>query len=764
MSVFDFPRIHFSGIMRVNVGTGNNDDYSSSAPGSANNYFYDQPTDPTNPHLRTFDSIKVKLSDTMPEMEPDKYLDWMKTDNKGFHHFVDKNKEEANVTPGYWNYYGSMSVWADNVKVTKIALNQKTAVDESNKADFPSIENWIGGNISYDRWPQLPKQAGQGYKERAEQLTTAIMTDIKSEGSSPGSQIFCDNVLFQDVNGQPVFYRDAGATNTYDNMASQPTKSSANWLASQGYECFFAGMSSVNGSLITNPGAGATFQCVIPFSVDFKGEQFLDILEQYKNPDKGSIQGIIVKYVMYLGVHPLNTSEAWAEKYKSTDFFDRLNERQCPVVGVVAPWYGEEANTEPDFASTQLGREIHAVPNLETKTIGGPPALPMTLSPIIARVTHNSTHSQYYLSLDVSKALTSYFTEVAGDLSIWVGKSADDTNPIYIGAVPYGNEANNKFLDPSDRWKIKANPATQLFATPQNDIIDLPITKEQYAMLVDDEGHFTNGVLTLTSNLNQFINTSSFQGKGQTQYLLMQEPNYFIMNNMRTLYAEQAAGKTVSKFRYEGADTDKTSAFMIVQRGKILQELPQDETFYMLSCFTVPLPMAYNNALEITPITSMEQLCVQLDVTNPGSYRFAVVSKTFLTKHQLKTFVDLDLYPISVAQVRVLPNEDYSQYYINPGSSEPIGNASLNFGVLYEHVLKPYHVLYPAMDQVRNLHDPEEWYGADSARRLMQRIDVNNFARSIFMPRTRDLSESRRQLLEAWCRKTLTASNKNNIA
>jgi len=765
MSSFDFPRIHFNGIMRVNVGTANNDDYSSTPSPNSKNYLYEQKP---NAHLRTFDSINVKLPPTLPKMCPNKLLDWMKKDQKEFVH-ENKPSEKAGITPGYWNYYGSMSVWADGVTVSRVALNQETTIESPNQTDHPVIQRWLGGKLSYDRWPQLPKQPEEGYKSRAEQLTTAIMTDIKSEGSSPGSQIFCDNILFQDASGEPIFYRNPGNSNTYANTGSKPTKSSANWLACQGYESFFAGTNDGNpNQLILNPAAAAVFQCVMPFSPDFVGDSFRATLEEHADPEKGMIQGIVVRYVMYPGVHPINGSEEWEALYKNPNFFDKLNERQCPIVGIIAPWYGEDNDAEtPDLASIQIGREIHPVPGLQMATQKwekGPPALPLTLSPIIAKITENRQTGQYYLSVDIGKSLTSYFPQVAGNLNLSVLTSPSDP-PLFLSEIPYGNEDNNRFyISP---WKINANPDTQLFDTPRIDFIDIPLTEEQHWILTNMDSPFPGGILILTTTSTNFsykTPTSStplptYQINGETQYGLMHESRYSIVNNARTLYTEQSAGTIQSSFRYDSGSPSTVSTFQIVQKGRVLTELPTDERFYMVTCKTVPLPNAYKHPLTFTPIERMDDLTVKLDVSAPGSYRFAVVSERFRNYYKLKVFKDLDTLPIVVAQVRILPNEDYSEFYTNPGSSEPVGNAKLNFGVLYEKVLKPYHVLFPAMDQVRNLHDPKEWGGADSAKRLMERIDINNFNRAIFMPRTRDLSESRRQLLEAWCRKTLQSSD-----
>ena len=51
--------------------------------------------------------------------------------------------------------------------------------------------------------------------------------------------------------------------------------------------------------------------------------------------------------------------------------------------------------------------------------------------------------------------------------------------------------------------------------------------------------------------------------------------------------------------------------------------------------------------------------------------------------------------------LRILPNdEDFSRYYADPSSGEPVGNELLTFDVVYSKVLRTYYLLYPVMSQV----------------------------------------------------------------
>jgi hypothetical protein len=80
-----------------------------------------------------------------------------------------------------------------------------------------------------------------------------------------------------------------------------------------------------------------------------------------------------------------------------------------------------------------------------------------------------------------------------------------------------------------------------------------------------------------------------------------------------------------------------------------------------------------------------------------------------------------------------------------------VGNAQLTFDVVYQKVLRTYYLLYPIMNLVIPLNS--EARVATAARAILRMTDPKVWMSSQFMPRTRDMSASRRTLLQAWCRK-----------
>jgi hypothetical protein len=84
-----------------------------------------------------------------------------------------------------------------------------------------------------------------------------------------------------------------------------------------------------------------------------------------------------------------------------------------------------------------------------------------------------------------------------------------------------------------------------------------------------------------------------------------------------------------------------------------------------------------------------------------------------------------------------------------------VGNDQLTFEVVYQKVLQTYYLLYPIMNQIFPLNSEADVTA--QAEAILQVTDPGLWMSIHFMPRTRDLSASRRTLLQAWCRKVLLA-------
>ena len=90
--------------------------------------------------------------------------------------------------------------------------------------------------------------------------------------------------------------------------------------------------------------------------------------------------------------------------------------------------------------------------------------------------------------------------------------------------------------------------------------------------------------------------------------------------------------------------------------------------------------------------------------------------------------------------VRVLPADDYDQ----------VPDEQLTYELVYREVLRYYHLIYPAMS--RRIDGGDEEMVRASAGSIVERTSKERWHRYDYMPRTRELSDGKRKLLQRWCR------------
>jgi hypothetical protein len=99
--------------------------------------------------------------------------------------------------------------------------------------------------------------------------------------------------------------------------------------------------------------------------------------------------------------------------------------------------------------------------------------------------------------------------------------------------------------------------------------------------------------------------------------------------------------------------------------------------------------------------------------------------------------------------VRVLPYDDYSD----------LADQHVTFEFIYAEVLRSYKLIYPAMSEHLDLADPTLWTTPSAAHYLSRVIQPELWHTPMAMPRSRDLSATRRRLLERFCRLVIDGSS-----
>ena len=106
--------------------------------------------------------------------------------------------------------------------------------------------------------------------------------------------------------------------------------------------------------------------------------------------------------------------------------------------------------------------------------------------------------------------------------------------------------------------------------------------------------------------------------------------------------------------------------------------------------------------------------------------------------------------------------EDYTFLRVLPhdGEAAAVPDSQLDYPTIYRKVLRYYALILPAMSKRLNMSEGSEsvWVSPTAARYLLRTTDVNMWERWAYMPRTRDLSATRRALLHRFCHKVLAES------
>ncbi|HST62428.1 MAG TPA: hypothetical protein VLK84_27235, partial [Longimicrobium sp.] len=276
MSIFSFPRIHFKGLMAVNPGTGNNDDYSGNAVMGANYPGYE--TDP----MRQADSPNVQP--LTYGMTDEQWVTWAQTRQTfatvppaspaavaGPKPSPDENKAEGNTAvpagasavyyvPGEWNYYGDMGLTFFDTPVLSVVTAPGTVVTD------PAQQPVIGAQVSFNN---RPDDTGR---------STGLLVDVNAE-DVPSSQIIAESVMIA-KNGTAL-------------LAGAPSKAVTRNI-------YFQRNFNLNGP----NGAGCLFQCVIP-AATLGGSP---LLEQFPAEQNGvPLSGVVFRYYMFRPLQEINT-------------------------------------------------------------------------------------------------------------------------------------------------------------------------------------------------------------------------------------------------------------------------------------------------------------------------------------------------------------------------------------------------------------------------------------------------------------------------
>lgn len=653
MSLFDFPRIHFKGTLRLNPGTANNDDYASDVSMPADwGPFAGQAfglVDSKRVAARTFG------------MSDDAFIAWVQKTQE-----FDVDSQPGTTTeiiPAEWNYYGDMSSQIVDAEVVGVQTGPGEVYGEVDRGVPAS--GLLGANLTF----------------------SGSITDVNSEGSPPATQFFIETLQLAG-RGSSTFI----SAQPFAAVGQSISKGTGQWIN------FFR-----NVSQIQDAGSGTYVYHVIQgASVDVPGF------------DQPGVCGIVFRY--YLALPLLDNPETMDNKVLERYYEQKKNNpKTLEIIGTFAPLYENER-----ILTVPVGRlMISKVKNVPTPNLKNNGGGSVALAPAVLDQRGKT------ISVDFIGTFPNKYDERTkanpkydfGKVSLHVsggGKTAE------IGPVDYADTGGG------DRrgW-----------------IFDFDVSSK-------------SGALEILERPD-----ASFQLVHGDLGNVLEETDYYFVSNQQAVYGEQHGSST----RFVNQGTAEPAVVSVYHRGRELDagSCPPITLWQYRS-----IPLQSPGDAEAVDTEFKPGQPIEIDTRQPGNHLFTFTiadredpppsgypPKSYAAFAYPPAFVVTYAPSISL---RVLPNdEDFSKYYVDPGAAEPVGNALLTFDVVFDKVLRVYFLLYPVMNQVFPLDSQPAVSTPATARAILERTDPGLWMSVQYMPRTRDLSASRRTLLQAWCRKLL---------
>jgi hypothetical protein len=601
-----------------------------------------------------------------------------------------------------WNYYGDMSMRFIDVRVRSVHL------DYDNLLTDPKDDPLIGAQVY---------------------LNNAVMCDTNPEGYH-GTQIFAEALELR----APHALRGTGTF-----VSRKPQRATTrwlNWYRNVSYHGSFGlPPAGANGQLSSGGagGASATFQCTVRVRLTdlapapHQGADNQEILHKFlpRSESRGAqalfdalhhhhAHGLIFRYNLYLTYPSISDTELVKQ-------FARGLKTQNPafglILGTIAPWYAHEPET------ITMGRYLKpAAPFLNPYR----PKTPYYLSPVVVRVKPEDQR----ISLDLANCLP---------------EDGPDGEKFDMGPVTLGIRAmTSPGIDPAKNLApivtlglIPNDKSTYLMLGGIYDLNYGTLPVEQQAVLEDDSQE-----LVLQT------------GKGG---VLLYEPEYMIASDCNCSYLDELPPgqtwddpKVVEFLKHEPVRALRGEVKMLLcRRGKTpvgettvtVEQWRETPTGVVNDYGRYRYPSLLNT--ETITITGGEAVYRLRPLDGPGLRLFRFVPPgLWPTVIDPKTLADL-AFQEYFTELRVLPHDDYSK----------ITSEQLTWEYIYDEIFRYYHLILPAMSVRLDMSDRTIWETPTAARYIKRVTDRRLWSYFTYMPRTRDLSRYRCELLWRFCDK-----------
>lgn len=604
--------------------------------------------------------------------------------------------DQAGLIRAQWNYFGDMAFRFIDVRVGSVQLDARQVLTQ------PEQDALVGARLY---------------------LNHAVMIDANPEGFD-STQIFCESLQ---ISSPRAFRSGVFVTR----KPSRSTTRQLNWYRNVSFHGPFGLPPHGLGDELSSGAAGgasASFEHYIPVLPE-------DLLDSTAANDDAAFHrlvglpgspgvaalvaamdeayGLVFRYNLYL-CSPLMSDTELARRFEAGERI--ANPAYGRLLGTIAPLYpGEERHPT-------MGRFLK--PCRPFKNPHRPQ--PYFIAPVLARLDERGRR----LTLDVVNALPDDGPDGdkfdLGTITVGIRKATDP------GADPAGNQHEVATLG-----TIPNHLNHHLARGGLADIDLATLDDERFTRLLDDQ--------------HELVLQSSRAG------VLLSETEHMVVADSVCNYLDDlppGVSWDDAKVRSRLASAPSQALRGEVQVFALRRGRPVDSLEMVVEQWRLTptgTPNQYG-LYKYPALLGKESLKIaggrgvfRLRPAGAGLRRFRFVTPgLFPQEIAPRTLAQLAFQEFFV-EVRVLPYDDYSA----------IRDDELTFDLIYQEIFRYYHLITPAMSVRLDMSDPTIWSTPTAALYVLRMIDPRLWDHYEYMPRTRDLSCYRRELLARFCRSVL---------
>lgn len=705
MSHFDFPRFNFHGTALLDTATANNGNFEGKGLTMFDqdnsvaflpprcylppNYTYNPPVG-----VKILQDAKGKSFVPILPVTADNYQEWAVTPLGHFgpdsaYYTLYDYLGLTNNTPGYWNYFGDLSMSLLDTLITGVTLpDQNLASVTYTSGDQPGcpedIKDIFGSEFSFNSDYFSPGS-----------LTSAYLCDIDSIGQMC-TQVFC---------GTAGLYKTESSGNQVTWFSGKPAKSTARYMNLNKV------LNYADPSLIPMAGS-AVFYAKIEISGD---SQLATLMTKYAGK---SVRALFLKLMIHEVYEVRSPDYSSIRERGINDLFGnksfvKKNPAKTAISGSITPYF------EGDMITTSVSRML----------VGN------TSIPITSQIPKPKTKSNTYLSVASNVTLSPvpfYFNENSQILSIDLLNSINEfgSNP---GSIP--PYAGSTDVYPFTTFESYNYGQIQLCFQPDSGgsasvvkSFTFEADYNMYNLLA------TGGVIDINvGNTTNYTSGSFFMTiNGST---VLYETDHLITSDQMGNYAQQ----NQPDFNYMSDGLPRIPCTLrVFRRGKPIPEGTK------ITVTQQNIDLRSGSVVNVDNVSIYDQQPMPFPVDKDGCLTYVFIDKsgTPLSPDfsNLFTFIMNN----SLIVVRTLESKPVLKPYLD-------GTLPVTWEVVFDNIFALFKTLYPVMDKILPFTEAN-WSNSFILSKMINLIDDANWNQPLYMPVTRDLSFEQQQLLRIWAK------------